>query len=51
MSYEWRYDNEAKAGYLRLNEGEVAKTVVLVDGKVMLDKDKDGNLLGIEILV
>ena len=50
-NYEWRYDTQTKAGYLKLKDGEVTNTLELVEGSVMLDRDAQGNLLGIEILL
>lgn len=49
--YEWRYDPEAKAGYFKLSSNPVLHTTILVEGSVMLDKDKDGNVVGIEIVL
>ena len=43
------YDEDADALYIKLKEGEVAKTKE-VDKNTMLDYDSQGNLLGIELL-
>ncbi len=43
------YDEEADALYIKLKEGEVVKTKE-VDKNTMLDYDRQGNLLGIELL-
>ena len=51
MKYEWRYDNINKTGYLKLSSGKVDSTIVAVDGHVMFDKDKRGNIIGVEILL
>lgn len=48
------YDEEAHAFYLyvvdRIPAGAVAKTVQIVDGQVMIDVGKAGELLGVEVL-
>jgi uncharacterized protein YuzE len=41
---------EPVAGYLRLREGEVARTKEVTDGLVFADYAADGSLLGIELL-
>ena len=43
------YDEDADALYIKLKEGEVAKTKE-VDKNTMLDYDSQENLLGIELL-
>ncbi|HEX30097.1 TPA: DUF2283 domain-containing protein, partial [Candidatus Poribacteria bacterium] len=44
-------DEEAKALYFRLREGEIAKTVEYTEEQeIFLDLDKQGRLLAIEIL-
>jgi uncharacterized protein YuzE len=43
------YDKIADAAYMTLRKGKVAKTVEMSDS-VILDLNKKGNLLGIEIL-
>lgn len=43
------YDREADALYIRLRDGDVAKTSDVEEG-LTLDYDKAGDLLGIEIL-
>ena len=43
------YDPDADAMYIRLKEGKVNKTKE-VDKNTILDYDKDGNVIGIEIL-
>jgi len=43
------YDNEADALYIKLKESEVHKTKE-VDENTILDYDKNGDLIGIEIL-
>jgi uncharacterized protein YuzE len=48
------YDEEARAFYLYIREGEeIADTRMLLDGDIMvnLDKDVEGNTLGVEILL
>ena len=49
--YKWTYYPTHKQGYLRLQEGKVDNTLELVDSRVLLDRDKDGNVLGVEILL
>jgi uncharacterized protein YuzE len=43
-------DGEAKALYLRLQEGEIAETIEYPEQEVFLDLDDQKQLLGIEIL-
>lgn len=43
------YDKIADAAYMTLRKGKVAKTVEMSDS-VIIDLDKKGNLLGIEML-
>jgi uncharacterized protein YuzE len=43
------YDKIANAAYMTLRKGKVAKTVEMADD-VIIDLDKKGNLLGIELL-
>lgn len=43
------YDKIANAAYMTLRKGRVAKTVEMSDN-VIIDLDKSGNLLGIEML-
>lgn len=51
QNYEWKYYPHDKSGYLTLKDGEVDNTLVLVEGHVMLDRNKKGEILGIEILL
>jgi len=44
-----KYDPDADAMYIRLQDGEIEKTRE-VDDNIILDYDKDGKLLGIELL-
>jgi len=48
-NYEWKYDTIAKAGYLKLSEEKVHSTLELTDN-VILDRDEEGNIIGIEII-
>ena len=43
------YDKEADAMYVRVRRGKFAKNKVL-DRRTIFDLDKDGNVLGIELL-
>lgn len=43
------YDKIADALYIRVNTGKVGKTVKLAD-RLIVDLDKTGNILGMEIL-
>lgn len=48
------YDEEARAFYFYIREGEeIADTHIVLDGDMMinLDKDVEGNTLGVEILL
>ena len=49
--YTWEYNPNTKIGYLKLSEAQVATTVTAVEDKIFFDKDKDGNIIGIEILL
>lgn len=44
------FDPLADAMYIELKKGEVRKTEVLDSYETMLDVDKNGNILGIEML-
>jgi uncharacterized protein YuzE len=48
------YDHEADAGYVYLvnpaMHGRIADSVTLLDGRVQVDLDEDGRIVGIEIL-
>jgi len=43
-------DKQILAIYIRVNEGEVYRTVEVAEGACYVDEDKDGNLLGVEVL-
>ena len=43
------YDKIANAAYMTLRKGKVSKTVEMSDS-VIVDLDKSGNILGIELL-
>jgi uncharacterized protein YuzE len=48
------YDEEARAFYIYTREGEqIARTETVLDGDILinLDKDVEGNTLGVEILL
>ena len=48
------YDEEARAFYLYLREGEeIARTETVLDDEILicLDKDVEGNTLGVEIVL
>lgn len=44
-----KYDKLPDAAYIRLNKGKVLKTIKLKD-RLIVDVDKNDNILGIEIL-
>lgn len=50
------WDEEAQAGYLEIRKGEVeVSETAIIDGavsatKLIVDLDKDGEILGVEIL-
>jgi len=44
-----RYDKDADAMYIKIRDGKIDKTKK-IDDNTLLDMDKDGNLLGIELL-
>jgi len=46
---EISYDKEADALYIRFREGRFAKNKK-IDDVTIIDLDKDGNILGIELL-
>jgi uncharacterized protein YuzE len=43
------FDREAKALYIKLNRGRIAKTIPMWDGAFM-DVSKDGKVIGLEIV-
>jgi len=49
MAVEFEFDSEADAAYIRLSEKEVEETQK-VDSKTILDRDSEGEIVGIEIL-
>ena len=49
--YRWDYFPPEKVGYLRLSNLEIHRTLPLVEGEVMLDIGKNGEIIGIEILL
>lgn len=46
---EIKYDKKADAAYFRIRKGKIANTKELAK-KVLVDLDKKGNVLGVEIL-
>jgi len=46
---EIKYDPTAKAAYLKLKKGKVAKTIKVKDS-LIIDLDKKGAVLGVELL-
>ena len=46
----WTYDGVADALYFRTARGDVARTVEVDEGTLMVDVDADGNCVGIEVL-
>jgi uncharacterized protein YuzE len=46
---KFTYDKIADAAYMTLRKGKVSKTIEMSDN-VIIDLDKKGNLLGIEML-
>jgi uncharacterized protein YuzE len=46
---EITYDTKADALYIRLRDGEFGRNVEIEEG-IVLDLDKEGGLLGLEIL-
>lgn len=46
---EISYDQDADAMYIKLREGEVDKTKE-IDDNTILDYDKQGNVIGVELL-
>ena len=46
---EISYDEEADAMYIKFRDGEFGSNKK-IDGNTIIDLDKDGNLLGIELL-
>lgn len=47
ISWKWV---AGQAGYLKLTKNKVHRTESVMNGSVVLDKDKQGNIIGIEIL-
>jgi uncharacterized protein YuzE len=51
MHITFEIDGEAKALYIRLREGDIARTTEYAEEReVFLDLDEQGQLLGIEVL-
>lgn len=46
---KFNYDKIADAVYLKVKDGKIASTKEVSD-KLLVDVDKDGNILGIELL-
>ncbi len=44
-----KYDKKVDALYFTLSEGKYSDSVKVAEG-VMVDKDSDGNIIGIEVL-
>jgi uncharacterized protein YuzE len=44
-----KYDKKVDALYITLSEGKYSDSVKVAEG-VMVDKDSDGNILGIEVM-
>lgn len=49
MSFEATYDPEARASYIQVRDGEVARTIELNPG-LLVDVDAAGDVLGVEII-
>jgi uncharacterized protein YuzE len=45
-----RYDNKIDAIYIKLTDGEVVKSKELAGGDLVIDLDKQGGVVGIEML-
>ncbi len=43
-------DKQILAVYVKIRDGEVFKTVEIAEGECLADEDKNGNLLGVEML-
>jgi uncharacterized protein YuzE len=51
MHVTFEIDGEAKALYIRLREGEIARTIEYAEEQeVFLDLDEQGQLIGVEVL-
>jgi len=44
------YDEETGTIYLKLSDKEIARTIEIEENNVLLDFDKEGKVVGIEIL-
>jgi len=44
------YDEEVGAIYLKLSNKEIARTIEIEENSVLLDFDKEGKVVGLEIL-
>ena len=44
------YDEETGAIYLKLSDKEIARTIEIEENNVLLDFDKEGKVVGLEIL-
>lgn len=47
----WSYFPQHKLGYLSINQCDlVDSTTVLIEGKLLIDKDKNGDIVGVEYI-
>lgn len=44
------YDKDSDAAYIRLKDTRIVKTDVVIPGQIMVDKDKYGDTVGVEII-
>jgi uncharacterized protein YuzE len=49
-SFSTSYDAEANSAYLKVKDGQVDRTEVVIEGKLMADVDANGELVGIEVI-
>jgi uncharacterized protein YuzE len=50
LSVSGRNDGTLQAAYFRFKNGKVKKTMEVIEDTLLADYDKDGELLGIEVL-
>lgn len=49
LGWEWRYDPKARAGYLKVSDKPIVRTIV-VRGDLFVDVTLGGEIVGIEIV-
>lgn len=48
--YVWTYYPQYGQGYLKMSEEKIHRSVPLIEGKIVIDLDKDSKVVGVEVL-